>query len=113
MAFVEDRRDEQCCSVGGNGKQSHARGGNRHARHLSTGSGNLRDVQTRRCVFVKVKSCPVRPDEVFLTTAVGDRDIARYFGWRERARVKINERRDEDKAEATDSGRPTLPAEPC
>ena len=47
--------------------------------------------QTRRSVFVKVKPCPVRPDEVFLKPSWVTCDVARYFRWRERARLKIDE----------------------
>jgi hypothetical protein len=66
-------------------------------RYFSAGGRYLRDDVARGSGFVKVKACPVRPHQIFWIAVVSDLDIPRYLGRGQRARLKIDERRDDDK----------------
>ncbi len=78
-------------------------------RHLATGAGHLRDGRARGSPFIKVKPCPIRPDETLGITVMSDRDVARYFGRGEWAGLKIDEQRDDGKTEAADRDGPPFP----
>src|ERR1700704_1598100 len=77
--------------------------------HFSSGGRHLRDSSTRRPGLVKVKSSPIRPHQSLWITVVSDRDISRYFGKWEWARLKIDKQRDYEESQGAASDRPAPP----